>query len=234
MRQLICRTAACVALAAFFASACSPPAELPEPDRVATRVAEELAIAATLTAAAPVRATPERPPTQEPTAPPIPTDTPEPPTPAAPSPTPEVDRVIPGAGNPNGLAGVIVLPGYTRPELDTPVFEESVAFHLSVYDPAFGSHNGAGINAVDITITDPNGEIVQQRTEQNPKYCGFSGGDDDQPCVVWVLAEHGDTWPNGQAVLFDACCYEVNMVVRAQDPDNDGANWRFEFIVHRP
>jgi hypothetical protein len=212
---------------------CNTAIATPEPDRVATRVAEEIAIAATLTAIAPPQPPPASPP--QPPSPPPATNTPAPTQPPLPTATPDLDAVIPGAGTPKGLLGTIRLPGYAGPLEEPIVFQDTVTFHLQVYDPDTGSQaNGAGVNSVDIFITDPDGETVQQRTERNPKYCAFSGGDNGEPCSVWVLSEHGNAWPNGQAVVNDMCCYGVNMVVHTLDPNKDGANWRFTFIVRQP
>ena len=228
MRSQSLRALVCMIFLGLALAACSAPAATPEPDRVATRVAEELAVAATLTAAAPP------PPTNTPaTDTPGPPNTPVPP-PLTPTPTREIERVIPGAGNPNGLEGQIVLPG--NPELsgDIPIFQRTIAFHLRVYDPAAGTQNGAGIQSVDFAITDPEGKTVHERTEQNPKYCAFGGGDGDQPCNVLVFADFGNLWPNGPLVISDVCCYKANMVVHTQDPDKDEANWLFDFIVRLP
>lgn len=235
MRNQILRALVYAVLSGLALAACGAPAATPEPDRVATRVAEELAVAATLTAAAPPATQPPLTNTIEPTAP-QPTDTPEPTQPPlSPTPTREIDRVIPGAGTTNGLLGVIALPGYTGPLEEPIIFQDRIVFHLQVYDPGTGSQAiGAGIQTVDFFISDPNGESVHQRTEQNPLYCAFGGGDNGQPCNVWVFAEHGNAWTNGQAVVNDVCCYEVNMAVHTQDPAKDGANWRFTFIVRLP
>ncbi len=227
MRVRLIRTLACAILIGLAVAACTTTAPLPEPDRVATRVAEELAVAATLTAAAPpLTATQPRPAsTPEPTSPPLPSS----------SPTREIDRVIPGAGTDKGLQGVIALPDYDGLLEEPIVFGDKIVFHLQVYDPGTGSQeNGAGIQTVDIFIFDPDGQTVQQRTERNPKYCAFSGGDNGEPCNVWAFSEYGNTWPNGQAVVNNVCCYEVNMIVHTLDPNKDEANWRFTFIVGQP
>lgn len=236
MHNQVFRALVCVVLSGLALAGCGSATATPEPDRVATRVAEELAVAATLTAAAPPATQPPPTDTSEPTAPPPPSDTPAPTQPPPPpTPTPEIDRVIPGAGTTNGLLGVIALPGYTGLLEEPIIFQDRIVFHLQVFDPDTGNQaNGAGIHTVDFFISDPNGESVHQRTEQNPLYCAFGGGDNGQPCNVWVFPEHGNTWTNGQAVVNDVCCYEVNMVVHTQDPEKDGANWRFSFIVRLP
>jgi hypothetical protein len=99
-----------LAVAGLLVAACggaAAPAE-PEPDRVATRVAEELAVAATLTAAAP-------PPTAEPTSAPAPTEVPPPDAP--------VDATQPPADTPTSPPAEPAAPPTDTPPppADTPV-----------------------------------------------------------------------------------------------------------------
>lgn len=122
---------------ALMLTACAAPT--PEPDRVATRVVEELAVSATLTAVArdaqpAATSTPSSTNTVVPTTAPLPTDTPLPiATDTLPSPTetqrpststpPQDDPTVPGFGNPNSLTGRITLPGYVGPLAD-PIFTD--------------------------------------------------------------------------------------------------------------
>lgn len=248
-----------IAIALLVAACGSGSAVVPEPDRVATGVAEAKAIAATLTAAAPAIV-----PTQQvaqimPTNPSAPTATTEPtaepptatalpptatallptlkPTVAAPKPptptnTPvpqRADPFVPGGGDPKGLIGRMLLPGYGgAPQVDVPVFSQQIVFRLFVYDPDFGNNDGAGINSVDMQITDPNGLVVQSRTEQNAAYCVFGGGEPD--CSVWKFAEHNNQWPNGTPVCRGQG-YQAIMTVDAKNDNNDGALWRFNFDI---
>ena len=104
------------------------------------------------------------PPTSAPTA-----TVPKPPTPTN-TPIPQrADPFVPGGGDPKGLIGKMVLPGYggSSGQVDLPVFKQRIVFQLLVYDPVFGLQDGAGINSVEMTIFDPNGNVVQTRTEQN-------------------------------------------------------------------
>jgi hypothetical protein len=216
-------------------------AATPEPDRIATGVAEAKSVAATLTAEA--SAAPPVPPTQvaaiaQPTtiptlAPPTsaPTATaPRPPTPTA-TPLPQrADPFVPGGGDPKGLIGKMVLPGYggSAEQVDLPVFDQQVVFQLLVNDPGFGLQDGAGINSVDITIFDPNGLVVQTRTEVNAPYCAF--GNDRPECPAWIFAEHGNLWPNGIPVCRGQG-YQAIMTVNAQNGSNQDALWRFNFDI---
>ena len=223
-------------------SACSAGAATPEPDRVGTRVAEELAVAQTLTAVAKQAAPPVTevaqvvptatvipptgvPATLEPTV-----TAPKPPTPTRTAVPQQADPFVPGGGDPKGLIGKMILPGYggTFAQVDAPVFNQQIVFRLFVYDPNFGSSDGAGINSVDMQISDPSGHVVQSRTEQNAAYCVFSGGEPD--CVIWKFAEHNNQWPDGTPVCTGAG-YQAVMTVDAKDDNNDGALWQFNFGI---
>ncbi len=221
---------ALVVLLMLTACAGAPPAE---PDRVATRVAEDLAVAATLTAVArqsPQADTPQ-PPTDTPQPPaPAATDTPLPPTdtpaPPAATPTPD-DPTVPGFGSTNGLAGEIILPGYTGP-LDQIVFTDRIVFRLAVHDPDVGTEDGANIARVDISIDAPNGSTVNVQNEQTSWYCSFGGG--APACNVWFFSQHNKQWPSGEPVCAGQG-YQANMIVTTQNGDKTDASWRFNFAV---
>jgi hypothetical protein len=143
----------------------------------------------------------------------------------------EADTIVPAFGTAKGLEGEIVLHAYTGPAGDTPVFQSSMSFRLRVRDPAVGLQDGAGIDAVEITITNQQtGEVVHEQTERQSGYCAFGGG--EPVCNVFVFVENGFTWSKGQPVADGF--YEANLVARTQNPDNDGANWRFTFEVRLP
>ena len=232
-----CRIICCI-IAGLALAACSSPPATPEPDRVATRVAEEQAIAATLTAVARAAATPTPfvPPTPVPPTPMPPTAAPPSPSPAAATSTPrplattparQIDPVVPGVGDPRGLEGQIILPGYPGPVSDVPVFRGRIVFRLNVYDPAVGAIDGSGIRSVDFTITDPEGEVVHTQTENQAGFCAFGGG--EPTCTVWVFAEHGNTWSKGKGVLLGT--YSANMTVHTTRQKTEGALWKFEFEI---
>jgi hypothetical protein len=222
-------------LIALSLSACSAGAATTlEPDRVGTRVAEELAVAQTLTAVARqvVLASTEVaqvvptvvPATLKPTV-----AAPKPPTPTKTAAPQQADPFVPGGGDPKGLVGRMFLPGYSGPaQVDEPIFNQQIVFRLFVYDPHFGNSDGAGINSVDMQISDPDGHVVQSRTEQNAAYCVFSGGEPD--CVIWKFAEHNNQWPDGTPVC-NGPGYQAVMTVDAKDDNNDGALWQFNFAI---
>ena len=236
-----------VLLIVMVLSACSAGAAAPEPDRVGTRVAEELAVAQTLTAvakqAAPVvtevaQVVPtaavipptDAPATLEPTVAAPTLAAPKPPTPTRTAVPQQADPFVPGGGDPKGLIGKMILPGYGGPseQVDAPVFNQQIVFRLFVYDPNFGNKDGAGINSVQMQISDPSGHVVQSRTEQNAAYCVFSGGEPD--CVIWKFAEHNNQWPDGTPVCTGGG-YQAVMTVDAKDDNNDGARWQFNFAI---
>ena len=208
-------------------AACGTPAATPEPDRIATRVAEDRAVAATLTTEAKEAETPAPSPTSAAFNTPVPPT--ETPVPATNSPTPQqVDPIVPGFGDPRGLAGEIRLPGYTGP-LDLPLFGDRVVFQLKVRDPDAGNHDGAGIIAVNFSITGPQGNTVHEQREQNAAYCPFGNPGNSPKCTVWVFADHANQWPNGDPVCEGV--YTANMNVETDNPNKDGALWRFQFRI---
>jgi hypothetical protein len=226
-------------------AACSGSAEAPTPDRVSTRVAEELAVARKLTAVAQSSIVPTQI-TQAPTAasatPVPPTETLLPPTathasvpptqaPAAAAPLAD-DPTAPGFGTPKGLIGKILLPGYSGP-LDVPVFRDRIVFKLLVFDPAFGNFDGAGIKSVKIEAFDPQGRTVIDRREGNWAYCAFGNPQNSPDCEAWRFSQNGFTWPNGTPVCAGAG-YSVNMIVETENPANNEANWGFVFAVESP
>jgi hypothetical protein len=239
-------------------AACGSSAETSQPDSVATQVAVARAVAATLTADAPTTApgsTLAAPPTVEatreptrvpqaadtatsepatalplPSATPAPTRTvPRPPTPTNTAVAEAADPFVPGVGTPKGLIGKIVLPGYAGP-LDPPVFRDQIVFKLLVFDPAFGNVDGAGIRAVNIVAFDPLGQTVIDQREGSWAYCAFANPQNSPGCDVWRFDEHNFTWPNGTPVCAGSG-YSANMVVETENPDNNEANWTFEFAV---
>ncbi len=60
--------------------------------------------------------------------------------------------------------------------------------------------DGCNIDHVDLYLYDPNGKQVHKRTERNPSYCAFGGGDNGAPCNFYVYSEHGNRWPDGTRI----------------------------------
>ncbi|TAH51162.1 MAG: hypothetical protein EYC68_11530 [Chloroflexota bacterium] len=61
--------------------------------------------------------------------------------------------------------------------------------------------DGCNIDRVVLYLYDPDGTQVQKRTEFNPSYCLFGGGDNGNPCTFWVYSEHDNRWPNGSPII---------------------------------
>jgi hypothetical protein len=223
-----------------------------EAGRIATRVAEDQAVAATLTASAP---TSQPSPTSTPIAPtntaaplptvtlaPLPTGTPlaDTATPPPPTPTPIAIAVLPvdggGADTPNirnnnPVKGGrnVTLPGFTPAEAANPmVFHDRIVFRTEVFDANVGTYDGAGIDDVQFAINDDLGQQVHFRQENNAGYCVFGGGEPD--CTVLNLAAAHYRWPAGGTI------FPVNysVVMDIKPAHGDTVSWVWSFSVAFP
>lgn len=123
----------------------------------------------------------------------------------------------------------VLLPGFEAYEVNDPmVFRDRIVFQAEVFDSNAGQTDGAGIENVVFTITDPFGDIVHQRTEYNAGYCVFGGGEPD--CVVWRFSEHNNRWPGGAAVRDGLHNVEVFIQPKSGEP----VSWFWSFQVERP
>jgi hypothetical protein len=232
-----------ILLLGMLTASCGAPAATPEPDRIATRVAEELAVSQTLTAVARTANAPTLMAAVSTQSPRLPAS-PNPPATVASQTKPPAGTLVPvktqlpapledpttgGFGDPKGLTGKILLPGYLGAQIvDSPVFSESIVFRLFVFDTSKGNHDGDGITSVDISITDPNGKGVSSRTEGIAGYCAFGGGEPN--CNVWHFAEHNNQWPDGTSVCAGEG-YQAGMTVHTADKQKEGAFWGFNFSI---
>jgi hypothetical protein len=80
----------------------------------------------------------------------------------------------------------------TGPGTTSSTVRDALVFQAEAYDTSAGTHDGAGIDNVDLRIIDSSGREVYHRRENNAAYCAFSGGEPD--CVVWVFDEHDYRW----------------------------------------
>jgi hypothetical protein len=242
-------TIVCLIASAWPIAACGGQA-ISSADQIATRVAQDLAVAATLTAVAraqptaalPNAATPEptaipssAPPTEAPLpteTPPAPTDIPVPPT-APPEPTeaPIAYTDVNFSGNPvpgEEVGGHIQIAGAQLNDNNVPVVHSFLAIRVFARFPASAAHDGDGVEQVRIVLTnDETGEIVQDRPEQTAGYCAFQGGEPD--CVLWVFAEHDNKWPKGQPITDGT--YRVDVTITPRAENNPTVNWNFQFEV---
>jgi hypothetical protein len=220
------------------------------PDRVATRVAEDLAVAATLTASVPTApvapsatalaatATDTPLPVPTNTAAPLPSDTQPPPTATAPqpSPTPISIAVLPvdgsdgnrslGNDHPVKEGRNISLPGFAPYEVSDPmVFRERMVFQVEVFDRNVGTNDGDGIDHVRFTIFDDLGRQVHYRQENNAGYCVFGGGEPD--CTVLNLADAGYRWPDGELIYPG----NYSAVIDIKPTNGDAVQWFWSFSI---
>jgi len=255
-------------LVGLLLAACGAPggSDVPEVDRVGTRVAEDLAVAATLTAAVPPPAeTPAKKPveptaaapgptsapadtpvppteaaTEPPTATPVPAPTEPPPPPPEPTATPILIPVLPVDGGGDQTPNLrnnrpvndgrnIAFPGFSQAQISNPmVFRDRMVFQVEVFDANVGTKDGDGIENVTFRITGPSGTLVHERTENNAGYCVFGGGEPD--CTVWVFADHGYRWPDGEPITNGT--HDVEATI---NPENgDSVTWMWSFKVELP
>lgn len=222
-------------LVGLWLTACGSTAQ-PTPDVVATRVAQDQAVAATLTAAAALPQVPTATPAPA-TATPVqanaPTATSVPP-PA--TPTPLVIEALPVDGENGNLTlrsswegnegRNVFLPGFSHNEVTQPmVFRGRIALRVEVFDPQVGQRDGDGIKQVDFSIKDENGDEVYNRKETSAAYCLFSG--DDPLCSTLVFAKSGNKWPNGKLITNGD--YEADISIQPQHGEN--ALWVFRFKI---
>jgi hypothetical protein len=208
----------------------------PTPDRIATRVAEERAVAATLTADAALTPIP----TATVAAPVPATNTPVPPTvaptAAQPTSTPIIIESLPVDGKDGNLnlrgslqrneGRNVLLPGFTRPEVSNPlILRDRIALRVEVFDPAQGRSDGDGIESVTFNINDENGNPVHTNREESAPYCLFGGS--DPLCTSYFFADHGYRWPNGAPITNGL--HETAIII--QPVRGDSAIWVFRFRI---
>lgn len=113
---------------------------------------------------------------------------------------------------PGSEPATTILATVIRPGPDSPPATKDFVFQVDAFDTRVGAQDGAGIDHVDMTVKDPSGAVVSQRTERTAGYCAFGGGEPD--CDIWKFAEHDNKWPNGQPVV--AGEYTLTAVVQAK------------------
>lgn len=154
---------------------------------------------------------------------PLPPPTAVPPTATRPvaSTAPDIDNDAPGGSFPrdNVLGEVIVNPTFL--------------FRMDVRDLTFGSHEGAGTNFAEFSITG-NG-VDYFRREGTAGYCVFGGG--EPTCNPWPTDDLGRyTWGEGGALVENGEFF-ASITVNAQrdDPEfGNSWNWNFPFRVTLP
>jgi hypothetical protein len=251
-------TSLCLIACVFPLVACGGQA-ISSTDQIATRVAQDLAVAATLTAVARAQPTAEPPqvatpepsalPTSappEPTALPEPTEAPPEPTQAPPEPT---DIPIPPTAPPEPTAPPIA---YTDVNFNgDPKPGEEVGGKIQIVgtvpsDSVFpvvrsflairvfarfpASAAHDGEGVDNVQIRIESDETGETVQDQTEHTAGYcSFGGGEPDCVVWVFAEHGNKWPKGQPITNGT--YTVNVTITPVDQNNPTVNWNFQFEV---
>ncbi|MCB9140149.1 MAG: hypothetical protein H6642_17555 [Caldilineaceae bacterium] len=226
----------------FLPAACGS-GRVQEEDRIATRVAEEQAVAATLTAAAGGNDAAVAPPTSTSipaTAAPAPTEPPPTPTPIvatvvpalteapSPTPTPIVAAVIPVDGS-VGEGREILISEFGRAVLvpgirittdgSLVVFGDELTARVKVFDDR-GSvkEDGFGIDTVTFEVVGAAGSY--QKTEEQAPYCLFGGN--DPACPGITLGADGANWPPGR--------YDATITIQGEE-DWLQSQWFWQFCV---
>lgn len=252
------RVTALITIAVLMSACSATPAAGPEPDRVATGVAEARAIAATLTADArtpvPTSVVAQVMPSE--TAPKVsvatqapltPADTavsptatmvpptrkptvaaPQPPTPTKAAAPQQADPYVPGGGDFKGLVGKIYLPGYGGGP--------------KVKHPAFNEEISIQLSVYDPDVGDSDGAGIKavafDITDPNgdavwskvEQRPRYCAFDGEPGCTIWSFPPNGNRWPNGKRVC-KGDGYQVQMTARTEDPSRDNALWQFNFAI---
>ncbi len=150
-----------------------------------------------------------------------PTSTPIPsPTAIPPTPTPVVVAQLPiDVGRPSGADDAD--PGQVPPGRVDWSLEESddFLFRFYVNDLTAGNHDGDGIDWVLIVIRDQNGNIVDQRQENNAGYCIFGGG--EPTCNPWTFEDGVYKWRSTGLPVVDGT-YQLTVYVKPESDDLGG------------
>lgn len=117
----------------------------------------------------------------------------------------------------------VLLPGVrTVADPDNVIFRDRLVFQVEVFDRNEGRRDGDGISTVTFRITDPIGNIFEQREQAKP-YCAFGGAN---RCDVWTFSEHDNKWPNGNPLTPGQ--HSVEIVIRPKSGQPVTWFWGFE------
>ena len=166
------------------------------------------------------------PPTQAPASTEVPTGTPAPTATSSPKPSPTalnlVNIPIEG-GDPNKMFFAhLVFPDYD------PAATTSLTFQVLAHNPMSSKKEGVGIDSVEFTIEDPDGNQVYDQVEKNPPYCAFS--DDGKTCNEFDFAKNNFQWPNGGGQIVSGR-YSIRVEARSGSADMNGSSY---FLIQVP
>ncbi len=107
-----------------------------------------------------------------------------------------------------------------------PAATTSLWFQVQAHKPSTVKTDGKGIDHVDFTILDNQGNQVYFHTEKTSKYCAFGGGEPN--CTVYSLASNNYSWPDGTKMYSGT--YTISIVVTASDGAemNGGAKFKIQ------
>lgn len=109
------------------------------------------------------------------------------------------------------------------------VFDPNILLRMIVFDSDFGDSDGDGIKMVEFSVTDQDGNLVYQSTEQNAGFCIFGGGEPD--CNPWVIEDTFHKWePGGDRA--DSGTYELRVTI-TNEADEVGS-WSYELVIDFP
>lgn len=117
----------------------------------------------------------------------------------------------------------VLLPGVqTVADPDNVVFRDRLVFQVEVFDRKEGRRDGDGISTVTFRITDPIGNVYEQREQATP-YCVFGGAN---RCDVWTFSQRGNRWPNRNPLTPGQ--HSVEIVIRPKYSQPVTWFWGFE------
>jgi len=117
----------------------------------------------------------------------------------------------------------VLLPGVqTVADPDNLIFRDRLVFQVEVFDRSVGRRDGDGISTVTFRVTDPLGNVYEQREQATP-YCAFGGAN---RCDVWTFSDHGNRWPNGNPLTPGQ--HSVEIVIRPKYGQPVTWFWGFE------
>ena len=121
----------------------------------------------------------------------------------------------------------VALPGFRFDQItDNMVFRDRIVFAVEVFDTRVGLEDGDGIQFVDFSIQDDNGEEVYWHREEDPGYCVFGGGDPN--CSV-LFFSNNNRWP-GAGRIEDG---DYQAVIDIIAENGDSTTWRWGFTIDR-
>jgi hypothetical protein len=130
-----------------------------------------------------------------------------------PSPTPLLllNVAIEGGDQNHKFYVLLVYPNYKV------VGTSQLWFRVYAHNPTKSKVDGEGIDSVQFTFVNSDGDTVYDHKETSAAYCAFGGPNTD--CTPWVPAEHNNAWPNGTTITPGT--YTL-LITASTKPDGNG------------